>query len=440
LAPLLKLAVPLVLAGMVQSSSFFFETLFLAHLGQTYIAAGALASWLFATLVVILFGILSAINVLVSHSFGADEYDKIADMARDGIYFAVLFGLFSFLLLWYAPHIFVHLGQHPDVIILATRYLHPLAWGIIPNLIMVALMEVLVGIGQSNVIMLFSSLSVALNVLFSYLLIFGKFHFPKLDIAGAGWGTTIGLSVSCTLLIFYIAYHKKFRVYFSKIFHFSGPLYFIELIKVGLPMGLMYLGEVGFFLVLTLSMGALNPQLMAANQIAMQYMTAFMGIAFSIAQAITVRMGHLLGGKNYADAKVVAYLGTSLCAGIMLLAACAYLFAPTFLINLDLGGDNMSLLQITVRIFVPVAFFQVFEAMRITLFGALRALKDTRFTLLISLLGFWVIALPIGHLLVRTVWFSATGLWWGMVIGVAISMLLSCYRFFIKMKQYRQFY
>ncbi len=65
LNPLLKLAVPLALTGIINSSVFFFETLFLAHVDQQTLAAGALVSWLFGVLATILFGTLGSINILI---------------------------------------------------------------------------------------------------------------------------------------------------------------------------------------------------------------------------------------------------------------------------------------------------------------------------------------------------------------------------------------
>jgi MATE family multidrug resistance protein len=47
-----------------------------------------------------------------------------------------------------------------------------------------------------------------------------------------------------------------------------------------------------------------------------------------------------------------------------------------------------------------------------SLFGALRGLKDTHFTLLISILTFWGIALPLGYLLATYFHLAGTGLWW----------------------------
>ena len=65
--PLLRLVTPLIAVSIVQSGTGFFETLFLAHLDTTVLAAGALVGWLFATLVVVLFGTLGAMNVLIAN-------------------------------------------------------------------------------------------------------------------------------------------------------------------------------------------------------------------------------------------------------------------------------------------------------------------------------------------------------------------------------------
>lgn len=82
------------------------------------------------------------------------------------------------------------------------------------------------------------------------------------------------------------------------------------------------------------------------------------------------------------------------------------------------------------------AVFQVFEATRISLFGALRALKDTRFTLLTSILSFWGIAIPFGYLLAKPLQLNGPGFWWGMSTGAAISVLLLFIRFKHKIGQW----
>lgn len=112
-SPLLRLAIPFALTGLVQSSLGFFENIFLARLGEKTLAAGALVSWLFATLIVVLFGTFSAVNILISHKHGANDQSGIALVFRDGLLLAVLLTIPTFLLFWNISSIFILLGQSP---------------------------------------------------------------------------------------------------------------------------------------------------------------------------------------------------------------------------------------------------------------------------------------------------------------------------------------
>jgi MATE family multidrug resistance protein len=435
--PLLLLAIPLTLTGLLQSSTYFFETIFLAHLGPEFLAAGALVSWLFGTFIVILIGVLSSINILVAHKHGAKDHEGITLVVRDGVWLAVFMSIPSFILFWNLAPIFLFLGQSPSVVYLAQTYLHALAWGVLPNLLMFALLEFIVGLGHAKIILLFSILSVSLAVVFSFALIFGKFGLPALGIAGAGWGTCISYWISAVFLVIYVVLNKQYRSYLYNLFTFTKQSYLLELFKIGAPIGIMYCVEVAFFFALTLIMGSLNSQLLAANQIALQYMGTLMSLIFSIAQAITVRMGHLLGAGNVPSAERACYVGVSLAACLMIIMAICYWTIPTVLISIDFDvhlQKNQELIKLATQLLAISAIFQIVEAMRIALFGALRALKDTRFTLFISIISFWGIAFPIGYLLTFNLKLGGAGLWWGMVIGASFSVLLLFWRFKVRIR------
>lgn len=435
--PLLILAIPLALTGLLQSSTYFFETMFLAHLSHEVLAAGALVSWLVGTFIVILIGIMSAINILVAHKHGAKDKEGISLVVRDGVWLAVILSIPSIILFWNLSPIFLLLGQNQAVVELAQAYLHALTWGLLPNLIMFALLEFIVGLGNARLILVFSLLSTVLTVFFSFVLIFGKFGFPALGIAGAGWGSTISCWISFIVLVTYVLIHKNYRSYLNYLFKPTKKSYLGELFKIGTPMGMMYCVEVGFFFALTLITGSLGSQLLAANQITMQYMGTLMSVIFSIAQAITVRMGHLLGAGDIASAERASYVGVGFSAVFMLIIGIFYLTVPNALISIDFDihdSANFELIQIATQLLAISAIFQLFEAMRIAFFGALRALKDTRFTLFISIISFWGIALPVGYLLATRFKMGGPGLWWGMVLGASFSVLLLLWRFKFKIK------
>lgn len=93
------------LTGIIQSSVFFFETLFLAHVDPQTLAAGALVSWLFGVLATILFGTLGSINILISHKHGANDDEGIKLVVRDGLLLAGLLTVPAFILSWNANQI-----------------------------------------------------------------------------------------------------------------------------------------------------------------------------------------------------------------------------------------------------------------------------------------------------------------------------------------------
>ncbi|MBI2785594.1 MAG: MATE family efflux transporter [Legionella longbeachae] len=435
----LKLAIPLALTGVVGAGVSFFETLFLAHVNQETLAAGALVSWLYGTFAVIIFGTLSSINVLISHKHGANDSKGISLVVRDGLLLSLLLAIPAFLLFWNISPLLLLFGQHPPIVLLANSYLHALAWGLLPNLIAIAMMEILIGFGNTRAIMALTVFGVSLVVFFSYMLIFGHLGFPALGIAGAGWGMTISYWIIATVLSVYVVTHKEYKKYFRDVFTKHKPSFLWELVKIGVPMGIMYCFEVAFFFALTLVMGSLGSQLLAANQIALQYMGAFMSVIFSIAQAITVRMGHLLGAKEIKGAKHTCYAGVFISATLMSIIAICYWWFPVLLISVDIdvtNPGNFELINEIKVLFAISALFQIVEAIRISLFGALRALKDTHFTLLISIISFWCIALPVGYMLATNFHFGAAGLWYGMIIGATISGFLLSWRFQFKISYY----
>ncbi len=432
LIAVLKLAIPLMLTGLVGACIGFFETVFLAQLGYETMAAGALVSWLFGVFVVIIFGILSAVNILISRKHGANDVHGISLVIRDGLLLSILLSIPAIFLFWNMAPVFLIFGQSPAIVLLTESYLHALVWGLLPTLIVVTLTELLIGLGHTRQVMFITILSVFFTLVFSFLLIFGVGPVSSLGIAGAGWGISINYWIMAMIITIYFWINPNYRIYFSHAWKMTAPFYLYELFELGLPMGVMYCIEAGYFFALTLLAGSISTQLLAANQIALQYMGTLMTVIFSIAQAVTVRMGHLIGSKEIETAKQVKNIGIVLSFVFMSIWALIYWLFPSFLISIDLdihNYDNIEIVRLTKQLFIVSAVFQLFEATRISIFGALRALKDTYFALISSIISFWGIALPFGYLFATQFHMSGPGLWWGMTIGSGFGMLLLWWRF-----------
>lgn len=436
---LLMLALPLVITGLIEASVGFTSTLMVAHLGHYELAALGLVSNLFATLMVIMWGTLGATSVLISQYYGAKNQAAIARVFRDSILLALLFSIPAMILLWNIAPLLLLLGQHPQIVALTNKYLHALAFAMIPDFTGIVMLQFLTGLGHTRVNLFFSLLWVPATILSNYVFIFGKWGIPAFGIAGIGWGTAVSFWITTLILAIYLYLHENYRPYLQSGAAKNEHSRLKELFKVGIPLGGMFCIEVTFFMILAILMGRISLEALAANQITLQYVGQFTVVSFSLAQAITVRMGHTIGANDIAAAERAGYMGIILGLIFMSLIALLYWFFPALLIAVDIkihDPINQALIHLTKQFLSLAALFQLFEMIRITSFGALRSLRDTKFTMLISSVMFWGIALPCGYLLAFKVHWQGMGLWAGMVIGAAAGALILFMRFRNRIRAY----
>ena len=140
-------------------------------------------------------------------------------------------------------------------------------------------------------------------------------------------------------------------------------------------------------------------------------------------------------------AEKASYIGTGLALAYILLVGIAYWLFPSMLITIFFdvhAPQNASIVAEITLLLSICAVFQIIEAARVALFGALRGLKDTRFTMFASIISFWFIALPVGYLLAMQVALGGAGYWWGMILGATVSVILLHWRFRKKIRHYYQ--
>jgi MATE family multidrug resistance protein len=434
---LLILAIPLMLSGLTENSIGFFSTLFLAHLGQQQLAAGALVNWIFATLMVILWGILSAISVSVAHRHGAQDHVGVGKVFRDSIYLSILFSIPATLLIWNLAPILLWLGQSPSIVAIAIPYLHALAWGLLPDFLGIVLLQLVIGLGHTRTSMCFTFVWVPINIISNYVLVFGQWGFPAFGIAGTGWGMSFSFWLTTLGFLAFICCRQPYKIYCQQLWTRVDFAQMWGLIKSGLPMGMMYCVEVSFFTVMVLLIGHMGAEAIAANQIAMQYLGLMIAVVFAVAQAITVRVSNRLGANEPAVANRAVYAGIVSISCLMLVVMLFEWLGSSVLVgfDFDLHDPNNVRLIAQAKLWLALSSIVLFiEAIRFALFGALRGLKDTRFPLLVSIISFWGIALPVGYWLAYHAHLGAAGFWVGLMLSASFSVLLLWSRCRVKMR------
>lgn len=429
--PLLKLALPLILAQLAQNSLTFIDTIMVGRLGNESLAAIALGGTFFHLLQIILSGVLLAVGPMVSQAYGAGDTQSISRSLRHGLALAILLSLPAFLVFSQAERLLLSMGQDPATVALSVAYLKAIAWGFLPVLGLTAIRGLFEGLGNTRPIMMLSFVAVALNIVSNNALIFGKWGFPELGIVGTGYASSFVYSVMFVSLLSYALIHYKHYKLFDS---FKPDLSIAkELISIGIPIGFILAFEVGMFSTVSFLMGIIGQDALAAHQIALQTASITFMVPLGLSIATSIRVGQAKGKQDRQAIRTAGLTGIVLSAGFMCLSALSYTLFPKYIVQLYLNVEdpkNTAVIALAISFLKIAGMFQIFDGLQVGAVGALRGLKDTRVPMLITLLSYWLIGIGSSVVLAFVFNLGGSGLWFGLVLGLALAGLLLTLRFY----------
>jgi MATE family multidrug resistance protein len=429
----LKVSVPLIASEIIFALSGFFATIMIAGLDQEILAAHAIVWSIYLPIIVFSMGILFSVSILVSQSFGARDNKSIRVGFMQGLLLGLLSSPLSMFVIWICPEILAWTGQDAAIIELARPAFRTLIWTVLPLNIMIVIEHFFMGINKAYLVTAMSIIIVPIEIFFFYIFIFGKFGFPSLGLSGIGYGLTISYCLITIPFLFYIFSSKKFKIYELWInWRRINTKILFELIKLGLPLGFMFTMETGLFAVVATMMGKLGTHVLAAYQIAYQYLMIALVVLFALIQATTVRVGTEVGKNNRLSLRLAAAINMAIGIIFMLGFSFIYTYFPKSAISLDIDVNSphtVELVSEASKFLSVVGVLILVECVRLISVGALRGLKDIKFPLFISFIGFWCVAFPAAYMF--GFWFrlGGIGIWWGATTGLATSASILFVRF-----------
>ncbi|WP_322684642.1 MATE family efflux transporter [Nostoc sp. DedQUE07] len=434
----LMLAVPLAAAQVAQSATGFVDTVMMGWLGSQTIASGGLGTIIFTFSLLIFSGIVSAVSPLAAQAYGAGNKEKVGTIVRLGLGISLVLGIPITLLLYNGGALLLLLGQDANTVALTEIFLRAIALGFIPGLGFAVLKSFLSALLQPQLVIVSVVLGTLLNITANYVLMFGKLGFPALGLAGIGWASTLSLWSMFVALTVYICNQPRFAVYgifrpsSYKAFPLEHRRIVGEIFQVGLPIGGLITVEAGLFTVVTLLIGQLGTNALAAHQIALQTISMSFQMALGISLATTVRVGQLAGQNDLVGTRLAGYVGIAIAALAMGVVAIAFWLVPKSIISLyiDINNqNNADVVALAVKLLAVAAIFQIVDGVQVTAAGALRGLKDTRIPMLIGFFAYWCVGLFTGYTFGISLGSGAIGLWWGLAIGLASAAIILTWRF-----------
>lgn len=428
-----KLALPMALTQLGQIAMMTTDLAFIGRLSAEAVAAAALAGTVYFVSFTFGMGLMSAVAPLAAQAFGADNRAVARRSLRMGLWAALLLSLPIMAFPLRGEQILLTLGQAPATARLAQQYLFGLAWGVAPALWFLAIRSFMGALNRPEPVLWITLAAIPVNALLAYLLIYGEFGLPRLELFGAGLATTLVNCATFLAALWYATRRRPFSDYhvLAHLWRFDGALMW-QLIAIGAPISIAFLLEYGLFSAAALLMGLIGTTALAAHQIALQVTAILFMIPFGISMAATVRVGHAAGRNDSAGIRragaVAMLLGVVIAATLTLaVVAARFAIAEFFLGDGAVNAD--ATIKLAANLLLVGASFFITDAAQSIAAGSLRGLKDTRVPLLFAGVGYWLIGFSLSYALGFRVGLGAIGVWIGLSIGTAVYATLLISRF-----------
>jgi MATE family multidrug resistance protein len=433
LGALVRVAGPLAAAYIAEMAISVTDTIIVGQLGSVELAAVGITANLFFSLLFVAMSVVAVVAVLAAEAHAKNDAEGVAHAARQGFWVSVALTLPGLLIGWYIAPILRSLGQDPAILPFAEAYVRAVMWGFLPYLWFSVLRSMMTALGSTGSVFFITVASILLNLGLNIVFVFGHLGLPAMGVAGAGLASTIVCWVMLLALAAEIAWSKRYAPY--RVFHALSRIDLTtvgQILRLGLPAGGMAGAEGGFFTACALLMGVLGASALAANQIAIMFLSTMFMVPAAISHAAAARVAFNIGLGDPRAGRRSGHVALMTVIGYMLFSAAIVLSVPETIANLFLDPameGNDAVIKLAVQLLFVAAIYQVADGMQIVATGALRGLKDTVMPLAIGLCGYWISGLGSAALFAFGLGWGPIGIWWGMALGLTVTATLLTLRF-----------
>lgn len=400
-------------------------------LGTTELAASAATSDFHSLFFYIGTGILTATSAMVAQARGKKDFRKIRIITQQGFLVAVLFSIPGTIIIYNATTALSAIGVEQSIVEAAIPYAHTLCLAFLPMMLMTVLHFFITAHDKTRIIFIVTLAALPLNALGNYLLLFGNFGFPELKLAGAGISTAITASFMFFALLIYIFSQKQLRRY--HLFH--GCLHtnwkeFREIIRLGFPIGISNIGEMGVFLSATIIVGVFGAETLAAHTIALRLAGLFYAFPLGLSQAATIRCGYLVGKQNYSSLQqaVKTALFLAITIGLLFMLIISFYNHEIASLFLTRNESTQMVLYTAASFLIILGFIQPFDGFATVCAGVLRGMKDTKIPMFLSIGSYWLAGFSTGVVLAFVYDVDGKGIWIGLATGATVFCMTTLLR------------
>jgi MATE family multidrug resistance protein len=401
------------------------DTMMVGHLSAEALAAVAIGNLYFFTVAVVGMGSLMALDPIISQAVGAGDEPGIARGLQRGVILAGILTVPTAAVLLLAEPAVRWMGQPAELVPQASTFVRVMVPGVLPFYLFIVFRQTLQAVGRIAPIVWVTLLANILNLALNWILIYGHLGMPRLEVAGSALATTISRFALAGALLG--AGWKQLGPHLIPWRpEANDRVALLRMLRLGLPIGAQMFFEYGVFALVGILMGRIGTLAVAGHQIALNLASIVFMVPQGVGMAAAVLVGQAVGAADLPLARRSALGAILVGGGFMTATGALFIVAPHWLA--EFYSPQEPVLAVAAPLIILGGLFAIFDGLQAVSMGILRGIGDTRAPVVISMVGYWIVGMPIS--LVFAFWFGLgpPGLWWGLVIGLAVTAAILLYR------------
>ena len=424
----LIVAVPVMLSQLGQVLVSQVDNMMVGVLGTVELAAAAFANSVFVIVMIIGMGFSFGLTPLVGQSWSKNDSASTGKLLYNSFFTNTLLAIVLSILMIVISFFFDYMGQDEEVVALAVPYYRILIVSFLPFLWFFTFKQFAEGMGNTMNAMIITLGANVLNIVLNYAFIFGKWGSDAYGLNGAGYATLISRIMMPIAFFFVLRYRKVFWRYWVHAWNSRlEKATIIQLMKVGTPISMQMLLEVMAFALTAIMAGWIGVIPLAAHQIAIGLSSVTFMIVTGISSATTIRVSHKYSEGDFLGMKRAANASLHLVLVFMIFTALSFV---SFRYQLpELYSKDSMVIDLSAKLLIMAAIFQLFDGVQVVTLGALRGLADVKHAMVFSFVSYILISLPLGYVFAFTLDWGVVGLWVGFIAGLGTASILFYNRF-----------
>jgi len=424
LRSLITLAVPIVLANILQAGYQLTDAFWVGRLGSAAVAAVSVSFPIMFLSIALGAGLAIAGSTLIAQYVGAKNHRMVDHVAAQTLLMvlivSVVLGIIGYML---TPTLLHLMGVAPDVYASALGFMHISFIGLVSSFSFVMFQSILRGIGETTLPIYIVLGTVLLNFILDPLFIFGGGPVPALGVMGAALAT-LGTQTIAAFIGLAVLFGGKYGIHLSWA-NFVPDFDFIKrTFFLGLPASIEQSARALGLTVMTFLVASFGTLTVAAYGVGGNVLQVVLIPAMGLSMAISILVGQNIGAGNIERAARIGRLGAWLSFWILSgVGVVVFIFAPS-LVAFFIPEDP-AVIALGATFLRTIALAWGCMGVQLALNGVLRASGSMVVTMVLTLVSQWGIQFPLAYVLSKHTALGASGIWWAFPIANILSVLIT---------------